>query len=115
MLFRSIPLRIFVDGERQRIVLYSQIPFYMADDKRVEGAIITGMATYSLADGCFDYNIDNGAIVFRMSNNYRDSILGVGVVNYMISCAVHTVDEYNDKFLMVSKGLMTVEQFKEGI
>ncbi len=109
----SIPLKIFIDEKRQRVVLYSHIPFDMAEDKRVEGAIVTGMASYSLADGCFDYNMENGAILFRMSNSYRESILGVGLINYMISCAVHTVDEYNDRFLMVSKGLMSVAQFKE--
>ncbi len=111
----SMPLRIYIDPKRQRIVLYSPMDFKMPEERRTDGAVVVCMANYELADGCFDYNIDNGAILFRTTNSYRESIIGEGLVNRMINMATHVVDEYNDRFLMISKGMMTVEQFKAAL
>lgn len=111
----SMPLRIYIDPKRQRIVLYSQMDFRMPEERRTDGAVVVCMANYELADGCFDYNFENGAILFRTTNSYRESIIGEGLVSRMIHMATHVVDQYNDRFLMVSKGMMSVEQFKAAL
>ena len=59
---------------------------------------------------CIDIN---GRLFFRMSNSYRGCLPGQEIFDYMIFTSCHTIDEYNDKFLMLSKGITTLEQFLE--
>lgn len=102
---------IFADAERQILRLLSPMPFNFPEDKRMEGAIATCAATFSLADGSFDYDISDGKIVFRMTASFRDVVLGEGTFEYMIACAGATIDKYNDKFFAVGKGLLDITEF----
>ena len=38
-------------------------------------------------------------------------MLGEELFNYMVMLAAGTVDDYNDKFLMISKGMWSIEDF----
>ena len=104
---------ILADEERQLIRVLSPLPFKMSEDKRVEGAIAACAATFGFADGGFDYDIRTGRIVFRISACYRESVIGEDLIQYLISCACAMVDKYNDKFLALSKGIMTLQAFLE--
>ena len=46
-----------------------------------------------------------------MTSSYIGSSLSRDVFDYMISCACYTIDEYNDKLLLLAKGMTTLEQF----
>ena len=109
----DIPMKfiLFVDADRQLIRLMSPLPFKMSEDKRVEGAIATCAATYGMADGSFDYDLSDGEIVFRMTASFRESMIGDGLFQYMISCSCAMVDKYNDVFLAIDKGLMSIADF----
>lgn len=109
----DIPMNfiIIVDAERQLIRVMSPLPFKFGEEKRIDGAIATCAASYGLADGSFDYDITTGAVVFRMTATYRESKLGDGLFQYLISCSSAVVDEYNDKFLAVDKGIISIEDF----
>lgn len=109
----DIPMNfiLFVDADRQLIRLMSPLPFKMSEDKRVEGAIATCAATYGMADGSFDYDLSDGEIVFRMTASFRESTIGDGLFQYMISCSCAMVDKYNDVFLAIDKGLMSIADF----
>ena len=109
----DIPMNfiIVVDAERQLVRLMSPLPFKMSEEKRMEGAIATCAATYGMADGSFDYDLSNGEIVFRMTASIRESQLGDGLFQYMISCACAMADKYNDQFLALDKGIMSIADF----
>ena len=109
----DLPMKfiIFVDVDRQMIRLLSPLSFKMSEDKRVEGAVAVCMATYGMADGSFDYDISDGSISFRMTESFRNCSLGEGVIQYLISCACAMVDQYNDKFLALSKGMISITDF----
>lgn len=109
----DIPMQfiLVVDEERQLIRLMSPMPFNMSEDKRMEGAIATCVASFGMADGSFDYDLAEGRIVFRMTASFRESVIGEGLFQYMISCACAMVDEYNDKFLAIDKGIMSINDF----
>ena len=100
-----------VDVERQLVRLISQLPFKFASDKRMEGAIVTSCANYAIVDGCFQYDITDGEIIFKLTSSYRDSLISNETIDYMVKCSLSVVDEFNDKFLMVSKGVMSIEDF----
>ena len=104
---------IFADVDRQLLRLLSPLPFDMAEDKRIDGAIATCHATYGLMDGGFDYDLSNGEIAFRMTSAFLDNELPVSVVQYMIDFAGYVVDKFNDKFFALNKGFLTIEKFLE--
>jgi len=109
----DIPMQfvLVVDAERQLIRLLSPLPFKMSEGKRMDGAIATCAATYGMADGSFDYDLSNGQIVFRMTAAFRESVIGEGLFQYMISCSCAMVDKYNDLFLAIDKGVLSVADF----
>lgn len=100
-----------VDAERQLVRVMSPLPFKFSEDKRMDGAIATCVASFGLADGSFDYDISTGIVIFRMTATYRESKLGDGLFQYMISCSTAMVDEFNDKFLAIEKGLLSIGDF----
>ena len=109
----DIPMQfiLVVDAERQLIRVMSPLPFKMSEEKRIEGAIATCVATFGMADGGFDYDLSSGRISFRITASYRNSDIGDGLFQYMMSCACAMVDEYNDKFLAIDKGMLSIADF----
>lgn len=104
-------INITVSAGRQMVLLLSHMPFVIAEDKRLELAVAVSIVNNRLVDGCFDYNIKTGYMVFRMTNSFLESTLGKEVFSYMLFCSCQTIDEYNDKFLMLAKGMLSLEQF----
>ena len=83
------------------------------EDKRVDGAIAVCVANNGLNDGCFDYDVRDGEIRFRLTSSYRESTLGAALFEYMIMVSISAIDRYNDKFFMIAKGNMTFQRFIE--
>lgn len=104
-------ITVEVDADRMLVMLISHMPFVIQEDKRIEAAVAVSAVNNALADGCFDYDVTSGDIFFRMTNSFIDSLLGEDVFSYMLFCSCKTIDEFNDKFLMLGKGLLSVEQF----
>lgn len=111
----DLPMQLIieVDADRELIKLLSKLPLTFPEDKRIEGSIVTNIANIRLADGSFDYKFDTGTVYFRQVSSFKNSLIGKGLIDYMIDCACWTIDEYNDKFLMIAKGLMTVQDFND--
>ena len=106
---------VAIDPERDLVRLISPMPFRFSESKRIEGAIATCQVNYKLADGSFDYSFSEGRINFRMTSSYKDSLISKELFAYMIGCAGYTVDAYNDKFLMIDKGLIAIEDFVKSL
>jgi len=104
---------VIVNPKNEVVQFYSSLDFKVPEDKRVDAAIAVCVANYGLVDGSFDYDISDGEIRYRLTSSYRDSILGEDLYEYMIMVAAATVDQYNDKFFMLSKGAMTIQDFIE--
>lgn len=102
---------IIVDAGRQLIRLISPLPFKMSESKRMDGAVAVCAASYGMSDGSFDYDLSDGTITFRMTASFRESIIGEGLFDHMISLSCAIVDDYNDQFLALNKGLMSIKDF----
>lgn len=111
----DIPIKyiIQVDAEREVVQFMSPMMFRMPEDKRVDGAIAVCVANYGMVNGSFDYNINDGEISFRLTTSYVGCEIGEEFFMHMMVVALSTTDRYNDKFLMLSKGVITVQQFVE--
>ena len=57
--------------------------------------------------------LKDGGIMFRLTESFQDSMLGEALFEYMIVTAVRTVNQFSDRFLMLSKGRMTLQEFIE--
>lgn len=104
---------IIVNPKAQVVSLFSPMPYKIKEDKRVEAALAVCVANNGLINGSFDYDLANGSIHFRIVTSFRESILSEELFNYMILISANTVDVYNDKFLMISNGMLSFEQFLE--
>lgn len=111
----DLPMDFFflVNPESQVVSLISPMPYEIGEDKRVDVALAVCVANYGLANGTFDYDLLNGEIRFRIVSSFRESVLSENLFDYMVLVAATTIDDYNDKFLMVSKGMLTIQQFIE--
>lgn len=108
-------LTIKVDAGRRLVMLFSHLPFVIQEDKRLDVAVGISAINNILVDGCFDYNLTNGHIFFRMTNSILESQLSKEVFTYLLFCSCQTIDEYNDKLLMLAKGMISVEQFLSAV
>ena len=46
-----------------------------------------------------------------MTVSFKESVIGEGLFLYLIDCACAMVDKYNDLFLALEKGIMSIEDF----
>ena len=108
-----VDILLRMDVQRQLVILLSQLPFRMSREHLTDGALAVTAANFILADGSFDYNLNDGGMMFRLTASFRDSMLGEGLFEYMMVTAVRTVDRFSDRLLMLSKGRMTLDEFIE--
>ena len=104
-------LVINVNEKLQTVTVFSQLPYSIAEDKRIDIAAAISVINNQLVHGCFDYNIANGKIYFRIVSSFQNFLLSQESCTYMMFCTCNTVDEYNDKFLMLGKGMLSLEDF----
>lgn len=111
----DIPMHfvIAIDEDRQLVRLISFLPFEFGEDKRVEGSVATNQINYSLAEGCFDFGLNDGRPIFRVTTSFRESLVGDEMFRYMIHLACYTVDRYNDQLEALSNGTLTIQKFLE--
>lgn len=105
-----ISLLLRVEPER-KIVLFTSHIFEVDEAKRSEMAVAVVVANYELTIGCFDFDIRDGELSYRVCIPYRDSILGSMVFGDLLYTTCATVDKYNDKFFMLGKGMMKLDEF----
>ena len=106
-----IDIRIRINQSLQIISLLSTIPIEVEEVKRPEMSCAVSAANYRMVDGSFDFDYLTGNMVFRMTSSYRDSMISEELLAYMFFVSCHTVDEYNDKFVMLNQGELDLESF----
>lgn len=108
----DLPMRLvfITDINRQSIRLLSYMPFDMSKDKLLEGALASCIASYGLAWGGFSIDTD-GTIVFKLTASYIDSDISEDLVLKMILFSNGIIDKYNDKFLAINSGLLSIDDF----
>ena len=106
-----IELKIHVDADRQLVILLSFLPLTFPEDKRIDGAVAASIINNRLVNGSFDYDITDGRVIFRMTATFLESVLSEEVFKYLLYSSCQIIDEYNDKLLMLAKGMMDMEKF----
>ena len=109
----TIELTIKVDAERQVVTVLSHLPYVIDKEKRIDAVVAVSVINNSLVHGCVDYVPTDGHVFFRMTNSYLDSKLDKEVYKYLLLCSCTTIDNFNDKLLLLSKGMININQFIE--
>lgn len=106
-----IEIRITVLPEQHIVSLISQMPFKVPEARRPDIALVTSIANYKMVDGNFDFNTKLGNIFYRQTTSYWGSLISKEVIKYLMSLSITMIDEFNDKFMAVSTGAMSVDDF----
>lgn len=108
----DLPMEFTIAVEGESVRLFSALTTKFDEDKRMDGCIATNFANSKLADGCFDFDLSNGSILFRMNHSLRGGCIpNNDFFYYIIDFASFAVDEYNDRFLALSKGYVSIQDF----
>ena len=100
-----------VDEERQCLTFHTSEFATFEQKDYLDATLAICVANRGMVFGHFDFNMTKGTISYTMSNSFVDSELGEAFFLAMLATAVSTVDRYNDRFIMLSKGLIDFKQF----
>lgn len=106
-----VEMILYVREKQEVIQLISPIRSKVPEDKRIDAAVAVNVVNCSIIFGSFDYDFSDGEIRWRATLPYRDAAITKDLIYYLVMVSASTVDNYNDKFLMFNKGMMSLEQF----
>ena len=107
------PTMIRVDKEREVIRVLSPLPSRIPEDKRIDAAVAVSVANYGLVNGCFDFDLRDGEIRYRVAQGFMGIEVSEELVKYILAVVFKTTDDYNDRFFMLGKGMITLHKFIE--
>ena len=107
----EVKIKFVIDEERELVRIFSFLPFKFPEDKRIEGAVATCVANHGMVNGSFDYDFSDGELVFKLVNSYKGDSFSQEAAGYMLRTALGTVYNYNVRFFMLAKGMMTLSDF----
>lgn len=106
----NVIIRVIPDSSAVQLV--SPMSFEIPEEKRVEIALAIAFVNNKLINGGFDYDLKESTLSYRSAVNYDDnSVLTDDFFLTMLFVAAQTIDDYNEKFMMLARSLMTIEQF----
>ena len=112
----SFDLNVNVDAERSVVSILSKFNITLQDSSaKANMGVAISAVNNAIVNGMFDYNCVSGKIVFRMVNSYLGSIISKEVYKYMLYVACSTIDQYNDKLILLSSGSLSLDEFLKQI
>mgnify|MGYP005775157367 FL=1 len=109
----DIPMTFYmiVDPGLQAVRCFSFLPVTFPEDRRVDGVIASCAAGCGLYEGKFFSRLEDGRIVFNSASSFMGCEVNGHWFAAMMGLAHQMVDEQNDRFLMLSKGMITLQDF----
>ncbi len=106
---------VSIDADRKLVRLISKLPLKFDIKRIVAGAISICTANYYFDDGCFDINLNDGTVQYRLTTSYRDSNISAEVLIYFMDFAVWAIDKFYTSLQDVTDGKMDAAQFYEKV
>lgn len=107
----SMKLYVKVDAERGVMYLKSRMPFAIPSDKIRDAALAAVAANWSMLNGSFEMDMDDGYLGFKLVVPFMESLVSEKVCRYMINVSCDMIDKFNDKFQALVQGAMTFDEF----
>lgn len=108
----TMKLYIKVDAARSVMYLKSSMPFSVPQDKIMDMTQAVIIANWAMLNGSFEMDRSDGYIAFKVVIPFMESIISERVCKYMIDMSCDMIDKFNDKFLAVSEGRMTIDELQ---
>lgn len=108
-----IDIEVQIDADRDIAILLSRMPYTVSDEKKGDLVRAVNFMNCCLAEGSVDYNYKKGFLCYRLANSYRESVMDPSVYDRMIMMSCNTVDDINEKLLLLSLGSLSLEEFKK--
>lgn len=111
----DLPMDIFiiVNPKARVVSVYSPMPYRVSEDNRVDIALAVCAANFRLIQGVFEFDLVEGNISYKLTASYRDNEFSESYLDYLLRLSVNVIDDYNEKFLMIEKGLLPLDKFIE--
>ncbi len=106
-----IPVKIRVREDRELVQLVSHVPIEVPADKPIDMAAAVSMVNFRLLNGCFEFDIQNGRLFFRMTASFIGTELSREVFSYLLFVSLRIIDDFNDKFEALAKGTLSLDAF----
>ena len=109
----DIPMtfHMIVDPGLLAVRCFSFLPVTFPEGRRIDGVIAACNAGYGLYEGKFFCNLQDGRIIFNSVSCFGGCEVNGYWIASIMGLAHWTVDEQNDRFLMLSKGMMSLQDF----
>ena len=101
-----------ISAEKETVTLTCTLPYRAPRHDRGNFAKAMALANSRFYNGSFEFNPQTREVLYRMTTFLKGGMsFSVEAATYMIDTSCDTVDKYNDKFLAVGKGYLTLDQF----
>lgn len=107
----SFDFYITVLEDKEIVLLLSRFPIRIPPEKSVDIALAVSILNNIVNNGCFDYNILAGTVIFRMTTSFSNSLISPEAFKYMFFTAFDSVDYVKDKLIAVADGDISIEEF----
>ncbi len=105
------PTLIHVDEIRDVVHIVSPIPGTFSEDDMVNAAIAVAAANNGMVNGNFQINMEDGTITFHITQYFKGGDFTDDDIHYLLSMAFSVTDLYNEKFFMLGRKMITLEEF----
>lgn len=111
----DLSIKIFykVIPEREIMYVKSAMPFNVREDKRMELCVAVAIANYTMLNGSFELDLSDGYLGFKIVTPFYGMTPTVELCKYMINLTCNMVDIFNDKFLALMNGTMSLNDFRK--
>lgn len=100
----SVDFTITVDASRQLVRLVARFPEKVSAEKLPEVSEALCRANCKMADGCFDLDLTEESVIFRITAFFHNSSIGEGFVQNKIFFAIACIKKYRPDILSNNKG-----------
>lgn len=106
-----ITLFIVVDADRELIMIKSpEFTSFSADQIDMAAKAVCAI-NWTIADGSYALNLENGSIMWTLTTSFRGSLIGEETIYYLIGVSLATLDRFNDRFMLLKMGAMDLDTF----
>lgn len=95
----SVAFKAFIRDKDGILVMVSNYGFTVPSEKSSDFAVFLAQYTYdNMFEGTFDYNVNGGTVVFRITIPYEGSVIGESTIRQRIEYLIETVENTNVMF-----------------
>ena len=111
----KLTLILMVRHQIDTITLIAGLPLTVPLKLRMWMAAAVCTVNGAIFEGNFNYDMEAGSVLYRLTENYLDTQIGEKQIRSMVTKAVRTIDIYGIKMRRFCEEIVTLEEFIEDV